>query len=121
MGELAKAYEYFADSARMDLDNLHHNTEYGVHTACMAGAWNCVTFGFLGLRIRFNGLHFRPQLPSQWTEITQNIRYRGRLIGVKASQGQAEFCLLEGEPLVLHCAGQPVALSDNQQQIVQWK
>jgi alpha,alpha-trehalose phosphorylase len=120
VGELSKAYDYFADSARMDLDNLHHNTEYGLHTACMAGAWNCITFGFLGLRIRESGLHFTPQLPSQWTEIEQNVRYQGRLIGVKACKHKAQFSLLQGEPLSLHCNGQAVTLGNSQVQTVQW-
>jgi alpha,alpha-trehalose phosphorylase len=120
VGELEKAYDYFVDSARMDLDNLHHNTEYGVHTACMAGAWNCITFGFLGLRIRDNGLYFKPQLPAKWTEIEQNVRYQGRLIAVKAGKQQVQFSLLQGDPMTLHCAGQAVTLGDEQMQTVKW-
>jgi alpha,alpha-trehalose phosphorylase len=34
-----KAYDYFMETARLDLDDTHGNTHYGVHTAAMAGTW----------------------------------------------------------------------------------
>jgi len=32
VGYADKAYHYFMETARLDLDNTHANTEYGVHT-----------------------------------------------------------------------------------------
>ncbi|NMH64616.1 glycoside hydrolase family 65 protein [Shewanella salipaludis] len=102
-GDLPKAYDYFQASARMDLDNLHGNSEYGVHTACMAGAWNSLVFGFLGLRMRDSGLHFHPQLPQHWRGIHIKLRYRQRLLSVSLQAGQISFELQSGEPLSFSC------------------
>ncbi len=86
VGNMEKASEYFGDSARMDLDNLHHNTEYGVHTACMAGAWSCVVYGFLGLRLRRDRLSLTPKLPAGWKQIKQTIQYQGSALDITLSQ-----------------------------------
>jgi alpha,alpha-trehalose phosphorylase len=42
VGHLDLAYDYFAEAALMDLDDLEHNTRDGVHIASLAGA-GCVT------------------------------------------------------------------------------
>jgi trehalose/maltose hydrolase-like predicted phosphorylase len=46
-----KAYHYFMETARLDLDDTHGNTHYGVHTAAMAGTWLGVAYGFAGMRV----------------------------------------------------------------------
>ena len=58
-----KAYDYFMETARLDLDNTHGNTDYGVHTAAMAGTWLGVAYGFAGMRLIDAGLRFAPTLP----------------------------------------------------------
>lgn len=102
-GELEKAYDYFIESARMDLDNLHHNTEYGVHTACMAGSWNAVIFGFIGMRARGEVLSFKPRLPSKWTSVSFQISFRGSRLSICATNVQTEFTLIEGPALSIDC------------------
>jgi hypothetical protein len=63
VGYRDKAYAYFMETARLDLDNTHGNTEYGVHTAAMAGTWLGVAYGFGGMRLDERGLRFAPVLP----------------------------------------------------------
>ncbi|MET0982288.1 MAG: glycoside hydrolase family 65 protein, partial [Telluria sp.] len=46
-----KVYDYFMETARLDLDDTHGNTHYGVHTAAMAGTWMGVAYGFGGMRV----------------------------------------------------------------------
>jgi alpha,alpha-trehalose phosphorylase len=110
VGDMDKAYEYFADSARMDLDNLHHNTEYGVHTACMAGSWNSVVFGFLGMRVRQEMLHFRPQLPKHWTAFSLQIQFKGRQLAISVTPNSTTFSLVAGDEIEFYCDGQTVQL-----------
>ncbi|UAA38336.1 glycoside hydrolase family 65 protein [Paraneptunicella aestuarii] len=110
VGNMEKAYEFFGDSARMDLDNLHHNTEYGVHTACMAGAWNCVVFGFMGVRLREEGLYFQPAMPEQWQSVTQVISYQGRKIKAHMDKQGLQLQLLSGDEITVYCYEQTVSL-----------
>jgi len=118
IGEMQQAQTFFGDTARMDLDNLHHNTEYGAHMACMAGAWNCVVFGFLGLRIRQDGLHFHPRLPTGWQSIAQSLQVgESRVrVSVQAMSGSntteqvVHFELEAGEQAQVFCFGKRIAI-----------
>ena len=39
VGHLELAYDYLAEAALMDLDDLEHNTRDGLHIASLAGTW----------------------------------------------------------------------------------
>lgn len=73
-----KAYDYFACTARMDLDNYHGNTKDGIHAANMAGTWMCVVNGFAGMRVYNVILSFNPYLPEGWEEYSFKISFKGR-------------------------------------------
>ncbi len=60
LGMTEKAAELFDNSAQIDLEDLHKNTEDGIHTANMAGYFMVVVYGFGGCRPRENGVSFFP-------------------------------------------------------------
>ena len=62
LGDIEKAYRYFADTATLDLENKHGNTQAGIHAANMAGTWQGIVFGFAGMRAK-EGLSFNPMHP----------------------------------------------------------
>ncbi|HYM86498.1 MAG TPA: glycosyl hydrolase family 65 protein, partial [Pseudoxanthomonas sp.] len=109
-----KAWRYFHDSLRVDLDDLHRNTDHGVHMAAMAGSWLGLTQGFGGLRVREGQLHFAPRLPDAWEGYGFNLRWRGRRLHVEVSTGTATYLLQEGESLQIHHAGQALELQAGQ-------
>ncbi|WP_020653359.1 glycoside hydrolase family 65 protein [Massilia niastensis] len=94
-----KAYRYFMETARLDLDNTHANTEYGVHTAAMAGTWLGVAYGFGGMRLSEEGLRFAPRLPQQWTGYRFQVHVQGALLAVSVSGAGAEYRLVDGEQI----------------------
>lgn len=116
LGQLAEAHAFFGDSARMDLDNQHGNTEHGVHIACMAGTWQALVFGFAGLRSRPDGLHFSPRLPAQLPGLSFRLNYRGRVLEFSVQQGQAQYQLQQGEPLTIYHDGEALQLTPQQPQ-----
>ena len=59
LGDTEKAYRYFAETATLDLENKHGNTQAGIHAANMAGTWQGIVFGFAGMRAK-DGLRFNP-------------------------------------------------------------
>ncbi|MDX3775015.1 glycosyl hydrolase family 65 protein [Chromatiaceae bacterium AAb-1] len=115
-GDTGRAHAFFGDSARMDLDNHHHNTEFGVHIACMAGSWMSLVMGFAGVRSREDGLHFSPQLPQKLPSLAFRLSYRGRVLQFSTDGRQASYTLLSGEPLTLYHFGQPLSLKLQQAQ-----
>ncbi len=106
-----KAYDYFMETARLDLDDTHGNTHYGVHTAAMAGTWMGVTYGFAGMRVVDGALRFNPTMPARWQHYQFKIELRGALLQVRVGAQEACYTLLEGDCIDFAHAGIPVTLN----------
>lgn len=116
VGHADKAWRYFHDSLRVDLDDLHRNTDHGVHMAAMAGSWLGLVQGFGGLRVRESQLHFAPSVPQAWNGYGFNLRWRGRSLRVDVSRAGATYVLRGGEALTIHHAGRALELRSGQAQ-----
>jgi alpha,alpha-trehalose phosphorylase len=117
VGYADKAYGYFMETARLDLDNTHGNTEYGVHTAAMAGTWLGVAYGFGGMRLDEGGLRFAPTLPAKWTGYRFQVHVQGGLLELAVDADGTRYRLLQGERLALAHRGVAVVLDGQQQDI----
>lgn len=118
LGYEDKAYDYFIETARMDLDNTHGNTKDGLHMANMGGTWMAIIFGFGGLRIKDNGINLQPILPKQWEGYTFPLQYQGRELRVEVSGEGAEISLIAGEELTVSIYGESYTVSKNQPVVV---
>lgn len=105
------AYNYFMETARLDLDDTHGNTCHGVHTAAMAGTWMSVAYGFAGMRTYQGKLSFTPRLPSRWRHYQFRVHFQGQLLQVRISASVTEYSLVEGGALELRHDGQAVQLT----------
>lgn len=99
IGREEEAYRYFSESARMDLDDHHHNVCAGIHAANMAGTWQAVVYGFAGLRTNAGRLELAPRLPAAWSSYRFRMAYKGRNIEVSALKNGCSVNLLDGAPL----------------------
>jgi alpha,alpha-trehalose phosphorylase len=99
VGHLDLAYDYFAEAALMDLEDLEHNTRDGVHIASLAGAWIAAVGGFGGMRDHDGDLSFKPRLPGALTRLKFGLGFRGRRLVVEVRHEQAKYALLEGSAL----------------------
>lgn len=86
IGYLDKAYKYFLETARLDLDDTHGNSKDGLHIANMGGTWMAVVYGFAGLRIKEDHITLNPRLPLKWTNLKFKFMYRGAKIAVDISK-----------------------------------
>ena len=111
VGYHEKAYDYFMETARLDLDDTHGNTCYGVHTAAMAGTWLGVACGFAGMRTYHGALSFAPTLPQQWTHYQFRMHVHGQLLQVRVASDGVEYRLLRGELLAFSHHGASVELT----------
>ena len=99
VGQIELAYDYLAEAALMDLDDLEHNTRDGLHIASLAGAWIGVVAGLGGMRDHSARLSFMPRLPEAVTRIAFRLIFRGRRLAVEVRPDEATYRLLQGEPL----------------------
>ncbi len=110
LGMEEKAYEYFGDSAKLDLENTHNNTKDGIHTANMGGCYMAIVNGFAGLRINQDGAALAPFLPQAWEGYRFKFRYRGNLIQVIVADRQVTVRLEEGGSLEIAVYGEKYLL-----------
>lgn len=112
LGNVEKAYEYFMQTTRLDLDNTHHNTKDGIHTANMGGTYMGIVYGFAGLRIKEAGLFFNPVIPQKWEGYGFKVCYQSRVIEVQINRERSVFKLLEGEKIGFYISGCYYELQD---------
>ena len=108
LGMVDKAYQYFGESAKLDLFNTHKNTKDGIHTANMGGTYMAIVYGFGGVRLKEDGLHINPVLPKEWQEFSFRLRIWNSKIQVRVNGEGCELTLLEGEPIAVWLKGEKV-------------
>ncbi len=70
-------YEYFLKNATLDLENLHHNTKDGIHTASMGGTYQTLVDGFSNYKIARGEISVENKLPKQIQFLQYNVEFEG--------------------------------------------
>jgi alpha,alpha-trehalose phosphorylase len=112
LGLVDKAYDYFGDSAKLDLFNTHKNTKDGIHTANMGGNFMAIVYGFGGLRIKESGIYFAPVIPSSWEEYSFQINYEDSQIRVRVGKEACSFVLMKGSVKTINVFGKSYELKE---------
>ncbi|MEI3613251.1 glycoside hydrolase family 65 protein [Pseudogracilibacillus sp. SO30301A] len=115
LGYKEKAYDYFLETARLDLDNTHGNTKDGLHMANMGGTWLAIVYGFAGVRVKEDGLSLAPSLPEQWNSLEFKIQFRGRLLKVHLDRDSVTYLIIEGDGLEIRHFGEKVWLESGEE------
>ncbi|MEA4925889.1 MAG: glycosyl hydrolase family 65 protein [Syntrophomonadaceae bacterium] len=96
LGMADKAFDYYENTARLDLEDKHKNTDDGIHVANMGGNYMAVVYGFGGFRLKAGGISFAPILPRQWTAYRFKISYEDSRILVHVKEHECIFILESG-------------------------
>jgi len=99
VGQLQLAYDYLGEATLIDLHDLHHNVQDGVHMASLAGAWTALVAGFGGTRLQNGSLSFAPRLPEALVRFAFHLLFRGCRLRVEVRATEATYRLLDGSPL----------------------
>jgi alpha,alpha-trehalose phosphorylase len=98
-GHLDLAFDYLGEAARMDLEDLEHNTRDGLHIASLAGTYLALIAGFAGLRLNDGAVAFAPCLPEGITRLAFTILVRAQRLRVEVTHSVARYLLADGGPL----------------------
>jgi alpha,alpha-trehalose phosphorylase len=109
-GHLQLAYDYWAEAALTDLQNLHANSGHGLHIASLAGGWTVAVAGFGGLRDHGGQLTFAPRLPERISRLRFRVVYQGRKLTVTVERDRAIYRLVDGDPLDIRHHGRQVRI-----------
>jgi len=99
VGLAGKAYRYFQDSLRVDLDDSHGNAAHGVHMAAMAGSWLGLVWGFGGFRPVDGQPALAPRLPAAWNGYRFGLRWGCAQLRVEVDGSGVRYTLPRGESL----------------------
>jgi alpha,alpha-trehalose phosphorylase len=121
VGHLELAYDYYGEAARMDLDDLEHNTRDGLHIASLAGSWYVSVFGFGGFRDHGGTFSFSPRLPPHVERLAFRMVLRGRRVRVEVVPGEARYELVDGEPIELRHAEEDFTLEPGAPTSFPWR
>jgi alpha,alpha-trehalose phosphorylase len=117
VGHLELAYDYFGETALVDLRNLAGNTRDGMHIASLGATWLVAVAGFGGMRDHNDKLSFAPRLPSRITRMAFRVAFRGRCVRVEVRPNEARYELLgQGDTLGLLHHGEPFDLEPGRPQ-----
>ncbi|WP_234411278.1 beta-phosphoglucomutase [Rhodanobacter thiooxydans] len=114
VGHADKAFHYFRDTLRVDLDDLHGNAAHGLHMAAMAGSWLALTWGYGGLRVHDGLPALAPRLPAAWKSYRFGLRWRGTHLRVEVDGDGVRYTLTEGSALTFLHDGLPQRLRAGQ-------
>lgn len=86
MGEQELAYDLFRKAAAIDLGPFMGSSDQGIHAASFGGVWECVVYGFGGVRMLGGRLRIVPALPKQWTKLSYTIIWKGQKLAVEVTK-----------------------------------
>ncbi|MFH8249269.1 glycoside hydrolase family 65 protein [Microbacterium sp. B2969] len=101
------ALDYFRQSAFVDLGDLHHNAQDGVHVASAGGVWTALVSGFGGMRDHFGELTFDPRLPASWDELAYNVHWHGTRLEVTVTRTELRIVATGDEAVRFGVRGVP--------------
>ena len=110
VGESAKAWKYFQDTLRVDLDDLHGNAAHGVHMAAMAGSWLGLAWGYGGMRVIGGELSLHPQRPDAWHRYRFGVAWRRAHLRVEVDATGVRYTVTRGDSVRFRHAGEAVTL-----------
>lgn len=111
IGDVQLAYDYLAEAALLDHQDIHRNTSDGLHLAALAGGWNAVVAGLAGARQNNGRLSFAPRLPEPLSRIAFPFTFQGRQLHIDISPTSATYRLRAGEPLEIQHWGDALNLT----------
>jgi kojibiose phosphorylase len=117
VSERANAYRYFMKTALFDLENLHNNTELGIHAASVGGSWQTVIHGFAGLTLKSDRIVLNPWLPKKWEQLSFRVKWRERLVHLDINHREVTIKIEAATDMTLPCTihGQTSKIQSNEQ------
>ena len=105
-------YQYFMNTLKIDIDDLHGVGWQGVHSGCLAGGYLSILYGIFGMRCGEGGLTFEPNPMPFWKKVSAKVKFRNRELLLVMQGEQMKIRLIRGEEIEITAAGQNVLLKD---------
>lgn len=81
-------YELFHNACAIDIGQNMSSCDKGVHAASYGGIWQCIVYGFAGVRMVGENLVINPNLPKEVDDINFNMYYQGQQINIEVTKNK---------------------------------
>jgi hypothetical glycosyl hydrolase len=114
IGDVALGYQMFRKGCLIDLSNDDpHSSDAGIHAASYGGLWQCVVYGFGGLRMIGGKLRVSPALPEEWNRLRYRFFWKGQWISVEITKAGVTLVNETGAaPVELEIWGETYVFTD---------
>lgn len=112
IGKVDEAVSLFSRIARLDIDNVLGNSWLGPHVSCLAGVWQCLCHGFLGISFHADQLSLDPALPADWRVLGVSIAWQGKRLMISATRDRVSLAVDHGK-LTVMLFGKPVEVGED--------
>ncbi|QPS71638.1 glycoside hydrolase family 65 protein [Lactococcus garvieae] len=109
IGEADWAYDMFQSACAIDLNDMPHKSDDGIHAASQGAIWLATVFGFAGL-VKSEGLEINPKLPSAWTSLEHDFIWRNQKLHFKLTHDTISITKSSVTPLPLTIVGKDYEL-----------
>lgn len=90
MGLDQAAKDFFLGAIDVDMGPVMTTSDMGIHSAAMGGIWQCVVYGFGGVRVVGGKLHIHPRLHAEWQGLAFPLVWQGNALQIRVKAGQVE-------------------------------
>lgn len=108
------SYKLFNHATTIDLGQEMHACDAGVHAASYGGIWQCIIYGFAGVRMIGEKLHFNPKLPEELKGIKFNMYYMGQRLEVVVKEEAITITNQGTQSVSITVKGKEVTLGANE-------
>lgn len=92
IGDTELGYQMFRKACDIDLGNDDpHSSDAGIHAASYGGLWQCVVYGFGGVRMLDGRLRITPKLPKAWSKLAYTILWQGQKLVVTVTKDEVSI------------------------------
>jgi kojibiose phosphorylase len=120
LGKAREAWDYWRQSAEVDLDIEHAAVAQGIHIAAAANNWQVAVLGFAGMAtvMESDVLTLRPNLPETWSRLEFPLVWKGTPLRVVITPNEISVENRGGEPIQAQVAGMSVRVGAESQKSV---
>jgi maltose phosphorylase len=114
LGYKEKAYDLYLRTSRLDLDDYNNEVHEGLHITAMGGTWMSIVYGFGGMKIIGDNLHFEPKLPKKWSRLIFNLRWRNAVLRIVIRQNDFNISNIKGDSIDFFVSEKKISLKNGE-------
>ncbi|MBR4267491.1 MAG: glycoside hydrolase family 65 protein [Bacteroidales bacterium] len=110
VGLYDKAYQFYLNASRLDLDDYNNDTCDGCHITSMGGTWMTIVQGFGGMRVKDGMLSFNPIIPEKWNKYAFKIRHKDNILKIEVEKNSVNIENIGDNPAKVLIKGNEVEI-----------